>query len=187
MTYLMVEELHDMHFKSVGKNVYVSDKAVFHNPGNISIGDNSRIDDFCMLSAGEGGIVIGKHVHISCYASLLGKGKITLEDFVAVSVRASIFSSSDDYSGNFMTNPTVPEHYTNVQHAGVTLEKHVMIGAGSIVLPGVVIGRGTVIGALSLVKKSCGVFGVYCGVAAKLIKERERGLLRLEEELTHAP
>ena len=40
---------------------------------------NSRIDDFCVLSAGEGGIEIGDYVHVAVFCMLIGAGKIKLE------------------------------------------------------------------------------------------------------------
>src|SRR5882672_8401994 len=111
MAFLSQEQLDAVGFKRLGKNVQVSDKAVFYNPSKISIGDNSRIDDFCILSAGEGEFHIGRHVHIACYVSLIGKNAILLEDFAGLSSRVSIYSSSDDFSGNYMTGPTVSEEY----------------------------------------------------------------------------
>jgi len=53
-------ELHEMGFASIGQNVRVSRKASIYNAAQISIGDFSRVDDFCVLSAGAGGIQIGR-------------------------------------------------------------------------------------------------------------------------------
>ena len=114
MGFYSLEELRIMGFAYLGKGVKLSNRASFHNPGKISIGDHSRIDDFCVQSAGEGGINIERHVHIAVYCSPIGKGSITLKDFSGLSSRVSIYSSNDDYSGEYMTNPTVPERYTNV-------------------------------------------------------------------------
>ncbi|EJN5866086.1 dTDP-4-amino-4,6-dideoxy-D-glucose acetyltransferase VioB, partial [Escherichia coli] len=55
MAYLDEIQLKEMGFKSVGENVKISDKASFYGCDNISIGNNVRIDDFCVFSAGEGG------------------------------------------------------------------------------------------------------------------------------------
>jgi galactoside O-acetyltransferase len=176
------EELQAIGFAYLGKDVKLSRRASFYNPANISIGDYSRIDDFCVLSAGENGIFVGRYVHIAVYSALIGKANITLLDFCNLSARVSIYSSNDDYSGEYMTNPTVNERFTNVCHAPVLLNKHVIIGAGTIVLPGVVIGEGASVGALSLVKEDCNEFTVYCGVPAKRMKERSRNLLEQEKQ-----
>ncbi|MDF1584213.1 MAG: acyltransferase [Methyloprofundus sp.] len=169
-----------MGFASVGENVLISDLASFYNCSNISIGNNVRIDDFCVLSAGDGGISIGNYIHIAVYSSLIGAGKISLFDFCNISSRVSIYSSSDDFSGEWMTNPTVPSEYTGVFHANVVISRHVIIGSGAVILPSVIIEEGVAIGALSLVKKRCMAFGIYMGTPAKRIAERKRNLLELE-------
>jgi galactoside O-acetyltransferase len=169
-------------FKHVGKNVLISSKASFHNPSNIYIGDNTRIDDFCVLSAGTSGIHIGNYIHIAVFCSLIGKSKITIGDFANISSRVSIYSSNDDYSGKFMTNPTIDEKFTNVTHGNVLIRKHVIIGSGSIILPNVILEEGVCIGALSLVTRNCKGFTIYAGIPAKEIKPRNKNLLQLEKE-----
>jgi galactoside O-acetyltransferase len=70
MAKLELSVIESMGFASVGKNVVISDKVSFYNCANISIGNNIQIDDFCVLSVGEGGIVIGNNVHIAVSSSL---------------------------------------------------------------------------------------------------------------------
>ena len=182
MGLLTEQQIAEMGFASIGKNVRLSDRASFYNCGNIRIGDNVRIDDFCVLSAGDGGMEIGSHIHIAVYSSLIGAGKIHLHDFCNISSRVAIYSSTDDYSGAAMTNPTVPAEFTNVRHADVTIGRHVIVGSGSIILPGVTLADGVAIGALSLVKTDCQSFGIYAGTPARKINERKRQLLELEKQ-----
>ncbi|MGL4459305.1 MAG: acyltransferase [Plesiomonas shigelloides] len=183
MAFLSDKQLKDIGFASLGNNVLISDKASIYGAHRIKIGNNVRIDDFCVLSSGEGGIEIGNYVHIAVFALLIGAGKIAISDFAGVSSRVSIYSSNDDYSGRYLTNPTVPAEYTNVTHADVTLGKHVIIGSGSVVLPGITLHEGVAVGALSLVTKDCEAFGVYIGSPAKRIKSRKRDLLEVEVQL----
>ncbi len=181
MAMLSRAAVESMGFASVGQNVLVSDRASFYNCRNISLGNNVRIDDFCVVSAGTGGVAIGDHVHVAVYSSLIGAGKIVLSDFCNISSRVSIYSSSDDFSGEWMTNPTVPAEFTGVKHADVFVGRHAIIGSGTVVLPGVVIEEGAAVGALSLVKERCGKFCIYAGSPSKRIAERKRNLLELEE------
>lgn len=167
-------------FASVGENVQISERASFHGTARIALGNNVRIDDFCVLAAGPGGIMLGNNVHIAVGSSLIGAGRIILSDFSGLSSRVSIYSSSDDYSGASMTNPTVPSDYTSVHHADVVVGKHVIVGCGSVVLPGVTLEEGVAVGALSLVNKSCKAFGIYSGNPARRISARKRDLLDLE-------
>jgi galactoside O-acetyltransferase len=183
MAWLSLDELSAMGFAAIGEGVLISDKASFYNCANISLGNNVRIDDFCVLSAGIGGIFLGDCIHVAVYTSLIGSGKITLFDFCNLSSRVSIYSSNDDYSGKMMTNPTVPSRFTGVTHADVTLGKHVIIGAGSVILPGVTLHEGVAVGALSLINDDCAAFGIYAGIPAKRIGERKKDLLKIEKEL----
>jgi galactoside O-acetyltransferase len=169
-------------FAFVGEDVQISDKASFYGAARISLGSNVRIDDFCVLSAGTGGIYIGQHVHVAVYSSLIGAGKLTLGDFCNISSRVAIYTSSDDYSGVAMTNPTVPVEYTCVTHADVFMGKHVIVGCGSVILPGVTLEDGVAVGALSLINRNCEAFGIYAGNPARRVKERKRDLLELEQK-----
>lgn len=181
MAMLSREAIEALGFAFVGDNVQISDRTSFYGVTRITLGNNIRIDDFCVISAGAGGITIGNHVHIAVGASLIGGGKITLCDFVGISSRASIYSSNDDYSGAAMTGPTLPGEFTNVRHADVFMGKHVIVGSGSVILPGVTLQEGVAVGALSLVYKNCEAFGIYAGNPARRIKERKRDLLELEQ------
>lgn len=183
MAMLDLEAIEALGFASVGENVQISDRASFYGAGRITLGSNVRIDDFCVLSAGVGGISVGNYVHIAVYSSLIGAGKISLSDYCNISSRVAIYSSNDDYSGAAMTNPTVPSEFTGVTHADVFLGKHVIVGSGSVILPGVTLEEGVAVGALSLVHKSCQAFGVYAGNPARRIKDRKRDLLELEQKL----
>lgn len=181
MAMLRREVLEDMGFASLGQNVQISQCASFYGIGRISIGHNVRIDDFCVLSAGAGGINIGNHIHIAVYTSLIGGGKIELADYCNLSSRVSIYSSNDDYTGSTLTNPTIPSVFTGVTHADVSLCKHVIVGSGSVILPGVILEEGVAIGALSLITKNCSAFGIYAGNPARRIKERKQDLLEVEK------
>lgn len=183
---MMYDESHlkFMGFKSVGKHIQISDKAVFYNTGNISIGDYSRIDDFAILSAGEGGIEIGRYVHIACFCTIIGKAKVILNDFSGISGRVSIYSSSDKYDGEWMTNPCLPKEVLNTYHEEVYLGKHVVVGSGTILLPGVYLDNGCAIGAMSLVPKmKYFPESILAGIPVKLIGRRSMKMYSLEKTL----
>lgn len=186
MAFLTQNQLDSFGFARVGANVFISEKASFYNPGKISIGNNVRIDDFCVISAGEGGIEIGNYIHIAVFSSLIGAGNINLADFVNISSRVSIYSSNDDYSGETLTSPMVSEAFKNVRSADVVLEKHVIVGSSCVILPGVTLKEGAAIGALSLVAKDCEEFTIYSGVPALAKKSRSRDLKKLELDFLHS-
>lgn len=180
LSYLDDTELTNLGLKYLGKNVKISNSAQIYGSEKISIGDNSRIDDFVVLS---GEIEIGRNVHIAVHCSITASvNKVTLEDFSGVSFGCHIFGSSEDYTGVALTNPTVPPKYRkNVPGKNVRLGRHVVIGASSVVFPGVDIADGCSIGANSTVTKSTEPWGIYVGSPAKKIKSRSRELLTYEE------
>lgn len=178
------EQLSAIGFGSIGDNVLISDKANIYNASNIHIKSNVRVDDFCILSAGEGGIYIGNYVHIACGVTMIGAGRITLEDFSNVSGKSSIYSSSDDFSGRWLIGPTLPKEFTNVKDGAVHLKKYVILGCNVVVLPNVTIGEGTAVGALSLVSTNLDEYWIYAGNPLRKLKERSREMVTLSNRLS---
>jgi galactoside O-acetyltransferase len=180
-SFYSAEELKQLGFQSFGKDVLISRKASIYGAQNMIIGNHVRIDDFCILS---GKITIGNHVHIAAYVGLFaGSAGIVAEDFVGISSRTAVYATSDDYSGSAMTNPTIPDEYRNVVGEQVTFGKHSLIGTGCTVLPGACIGEGTSVGSMSLVSKPLAPWGIYVGIPCKLVKERSKRLLEMEQQL----
>ncbi|MCX7544501.1 acyltransferase [Marinicella gelatinilytica] len=176
MAYFSNNELLEMGFSFIGENVQVSRQSSIYNPENIILSDNCRVDDFCLLS---GKIIIGQFVHITPYCLLAGGTPgITLNDFSTLAYGTYIFTQSDDYSGETMTNSLIPTKYKNEKKEPVILESHSIIGARSTILPGVTIAEGTAIGAMSLVLKSTLPWGIYAGIPARRIKERSKSMLK---------
>ncbi len=165
------KELYEFGFKSIGENVNISRKTSIYSPDKISIGNNVRIDDFCILS---GNISLGSNIHISAYVGLYGSKGIKLEDYTGISPRCTLFSAMDDFGGDFLIGPIHPEKYTNVTGGEIIIKKFVQIGANSILFPNIVIGEGTVIGAFSLVTKSLDEWGIYAGIPVVRRKDRSK-------------
>lgn len=165
-----------------GNNVSISPLAVIYNGEHLVIGDNVRIDDFVVLSCG-GGLVIGSYVHIACYTALYAGNGMDIGDFTGISAHCALYSASDDYSGEALSNPTVPDPFKRVTRGKVLVGRHCLVGHGSTVMPGVHIGDGVSIGAHSFVNRNCVSWGIYAGVPAVRIKERSNNALNLERIL----
>jgi galactoside O-acetyltransferase len=182
--YFTEHDLQHAGFKSIGRNVQIAKNTTIVGLENIALGDNIRIDGFStIVASGEGWLEIGSFVHISGYCYLSAGDGIRMEDFSGLSQGVKIYTRTDDYSGEYLTNPTVPEKYTGTTCGSVILEKHVIVGSGCVILPRVTIGEGSSIGALSLVTKKLDAWGVYSGIPAKKLKNRSKKLLQLEAEL----
>jgi len=171
------EELAQLGLKSYGENVRISRYAQIYSPEKISIGDNVRIDDFCILS---GNITIGSHIHIAAYCALYGADYgIVMEDYTGLSARATIYATMDDFSGDYLIGPIHEDKSINVTGGLVQICKYAQIGVGGLVFPSVCVGEGTVLGAMSMAKQALIPWSIYAGIPAKKIKNRSKGLLDL--------
>ena len=139
-----------------------------------------RIDDFCILS---GNIKIGNYVHIAAFVALYGKVKIEINDFCGCSARCTIYSATDDFSGDYMISPMVPNELTNVIEGEVILEKYVQLGANTVVMPNVKIEEGTAVGAMSFVNKDLREWSIYVGIPCRKIKERNKNIITLSKAI----
>ena len=170
------KELQFLGLKSYGHNVLISRKASIYDAQNISIGNNVRIDDFCILS---GRISIHSNVHISAYVALYGKFGIVLEDFTGISSKTIIYSAMDDFGGDYLVGPIHPAETTMVTGGEVRICKYSQIGAGCIIFPNIIISEGCAIGAMSLIKSDTESWSIYGGIPAKRIRNRKKNLLDL--------
>jgi galactoside O-acetyltransferase len=171
------EELAQIGLISYGENVRISPCAQTYSPEKISIGDNVRIDDFCILS---GNITIGSHIHIAAYCAMYGADYgIVMEDYTGLSARATIYAAMDDFSGDYLIGPIHDSNVTNVTGGAVQICKYAQIGSGGLVFPSVCVGEGAVLGAMSMVKQSLEPWNIYAGIPAKKIKQRNERLLDL--------
>lgn len=181
--YYNSDELREFGFKHVGENVRVAKNMTIIGLENVSLANNVRIDGNTVIAAHTGALTVGNYVHIGGGCFLGCAGTINLCEFSGLSRNVCVFSGSDDFAAAALTNPTVPSKYRKVMNAPVIIERHVVVGAGSVILPGATIGEGSSVGALSLVTKSLKEWGVYAGIPVKRLKERSKDLLTLENAL----
>lgn len=175
-SFYTTDELKEIGFARVGENVLISRFARFYDIANISIGSNVRIDDFCILS---GKIDLGNFIHISAYCALYAALGVEMHDYTGLSPRTTIFTASDDFSGNFLIGPMVHKKFTNVNGGKVIIEKYSQIGCNCVILPRVTIFEGVAVGAMSLVIKDLSSWAIYKGIPATFYKNRNKKLLEL--------
>src|SRR5690554_2504822 len=178
MGYLSESALEELNFKSLGRGVKISDKASIYNAELMELGDFSRIDDFCVLS---GKVVLGRYCHVAPMCLIAGgQAGVELRDFCGLAYGVKVLAQSDDYSGESMVSPLVPAKYKRELFASVLLERQVIVGTNSVILPGVTVVEGCAIGAMTLVAKSTKPWGIYVGSPARWLKARKKDLNELE-------
>ncbi len=179
--FLTEHDMKDLGFKNLGTNIRIDESCIINGIQNISIGSNVRIDAFTIINCINGYLKLGSNIHISNNCSLACSAGVELKDFSGLSSGVKIYSASDDYLGRSMTNPTIPDKYKKVKTGKVILEKHVIIGSSSVILPNLTIGEGASVGALSLVKDSLEEWSVYAGSPVKKLGQKLRKPLELEK------
>lgn len=181
--YYCSEELRGFGFKAVGENVRIARNCTIIGPENIEVGDHVRIDGYTSIIATTGKLRIGNRIHIGGHCHFCVAADLTFGDLGGTSQGVRIYTSTDDYSGQHLMGPMVPEEYRGATTAPVTVGKFAVIGSSSVILPGVTVAEGSVVGALSLVTKSLDPWGVYFGSPAKRLKNRSRRILSMESEM----
>ena len=178
--YYTEKELFEMGIQ-FGKNVQIHRTVLFFG-NNIQIGSNIRIDCYSVITSGEP-VHFGDNIHIGAGVHIFGTAGLRLNDYCNLSSRCSLFTTSDDYTEGHLTNPTIPDEFKSVEALPVTIEKHVIIGCGSIVMPGLTIKQGASIGALSFVNSDIPAFTVVAGVPARKIGNRnQEQLIEMENK-----
>lgn len=129
----------------LGEGTRIYGRIAAHNPENVRIGKQCTLNEGVMLISKNEPIIIGDHVRISAKALITSAGLMV------------------DRIG-------IPHKHVS---RTVTIEEGVWIGAGARIMPGVVVGRRSVIAAGSVVTKDVSPFTVVGGVPAKKIRDIE--------------
>ena len=179
----MSNQAYNLGFACVGQDVIIWPLAKIVSPEKISIGDSVIIDDFVFLMGGAK-TLIGNFVHIASFTSVTGGGEFVMEDFTTLSSGIRVLTGTDDFLGGSLTNSSIPYPYRVPERSFVHMRKHSIVGANTVILPGVTIGEGAAIGANSLVNKDCKPWTIYIGSPARGLRPRPRGrILELEDRL----
>jgi len=182
--YAQSDELKTLGFAAVGSNVSIARNCTIIGVERISIGNNVRIDGPTTIVVGEDSFLeIGSFIHISGGCHLAASAPLTFGDFSGLSQGVRIFTATDDYTGKTLTNPMVPAKFKDVTKGAVELGRHVIVGAGSVILPGASIGEGSSVGALALVTRPLPEWKICAGTPCKPIKSRRQDLLSLEQQM----
>ncbi len=149
---------------------------------NINFGKYIIIDDFVLIYAKEK-IKIGNYVHIANFSSITGGNTLKLGDFSAISQGCRILTATDDLKDIGFGNSTIGNKFRNIKSLPVNIGKFCIIGANSVVLPGVKIGEGATVGANSVVTKDLESWGIYIGNRKVGMRNKEEVLKNYEKFL----
>lgn len=136
----------------LGKNVRIGKTVRIRNPEKVKIYDNVIIDDFVYIS---GEVSIGSYSHIASNVTLSASASsISIGKYSGVSAGAKIYAGSSNYLSASIDLPTFPKsiQYGTI-YGKVVLKDSSLIGANTIILPGVSIKEGVAISADCCISK----------------------------------
>ena len=155
--------------RRIGDNVIFEEGVLVFHPENIEIGDNVYIGHRSILKAyHKNAMSIGSDTWIGQECFFHSAGGLTIGSRVGVGPCVKILTSRHEDLGR--DGPCILE--SPLQFAPVTIEDHVDLGIGVIILPGVTIGKGSQVGAGAVVSSDLPEFCVAAGVPAKPIRDR---------------
>ena len=124
----------------VGSDVRLRMPVVVYAPEKLSIGSQGDIGEFVVLRA-NGGLTIGDRVLVAAHAVLTTRG-----------------------------HPILPPRFGHTVDGPIVLEDDVWVGAAAVVLPGVTIGRGSIVGAGAVVTRDVPANTFVGGVPGRPIR-----------------
>ena len=137
--------------------------------GELTAGESCRIDPFVTIT---GRVTLGKNVHVGIGACIFGAGGVEIGDEVSIASGCKIFSATEDADSGMLSNPTITPHYART--APVVIGARAVIGANSVVMPGVSIGEDTQVGALSFVNATLPGGQIYAGIPVRRLRAKPR-------------
>jgi acetyltransferase-like isoleucine patch superfamily enzyme len=139
---------------------------------NFTAGFGCRIEAFPFNNDSIECILIGENVQINDYVHIGAIGSITIGNNVLMASKIYISDHNHgSYDDLISDHPmSIPEERKAICKP-VVIGDNVWLGESVCILPGVTIGEGCVIGALSVVSKSIPPFSIVVGNPAKVIKK----------------
>ena len=166
-----------------GEDVLIHPDVVLVGCERMHLGSHVRIDPGCVITATTR-LRIGSRVHIASHVSIVAAAPVEIGDFANISHGARVLATSDDFSAGGIAGPMIPMELRTVVAAPISLGRHSILGANSVLLPGARLGEGTAVGALSLLKRPVEDWTVWAGIPARRVGQRDKEeVLRREQSL----
>lgn len=165
-----------LRFKFPNAYIAYNTKIRYDNINDIHIGKRVRINDFTTIfcisenkNKPNSKLYIGDNTYIGEYQNIRASGGIIkIGNNCSISQHITIIASNHNTAKDININ----QQGWDKKKTGVLIEDDVWIGANSVILPGVTIGKGAVIGAGSVVTKNIPEYAIAVGNPAKIIKYR---------------
>lgn len=159
--------------KKIGEAVRINPLCKLLKPEAIELSDHCRICDFVFIWGGKG-VRIGRYSDIQPHVVIWGGGEVEIGDYVSIGPGTVLLTAVYDYKSGLRMVDGLPDNQTKALYGKLTIRNDVYIGANCSLMPNIVVGEGSIIGAASFVNKDTDPWGIYVGSPAKKIGERPR-------------
>lgn len=151
--------------------IHIRGKKFINVDSGLTTGFNCRLDAFPAENSKKI-ITIGKNVQINDYVHIAAIESVMIGDNVLIASKVFI---SDHNHGNYseekQDSPKTKPSERPLYSKPIVIEKNVWLGEFVCVLPGVKIGEGSIVGAMSVVNKDIPPYSISVGVPARVIKK----------------
>ncbi|WP_454442553.1 acyltransferase [Vibrio bathopelagicus] len=111
---------------------------------------------------------LGEYVDIQTNCNIASNGSVSIGDYTQISDNCTIFSDEHLYD----IDDYIPISNKKIKKP-VKIESYVIIGANVSILPGVTVGKGSIVGMGAVVISSIPPYSVVLGNPARVIKTRD--------------
>ena len=137
--------------------------------GHILFGAGTIVNRYAIVQTTGGSIHFGRECALSSFNHVsTGEGDIVIGNYVRFAPNCTIVGGTKEVTSRDTRIMDQPESQPN----GISIGDDVLIGAGSVLLPGAEIGRGAVIGAGSVVQGFIPEYAIAAGRPAAVLGER---------------
>ncbi len=170
---LLSKIIYSNEVRIIRQPAYIRGKNFIDFGKKITIGVGVRLDAFPTYSRSPPSIKFGDNVQLNDYVHIGAIKSVTIGNNVLIASKVFITDHNHGSYGNndLHSSPETPPDKRELSSSPVIIEDNVWIGEFVSILPGVTIGKGSIIGAMTLVNKDIPPFSIAVGVPAKVIKK----------------
>jgi galactoside O-acetyltransferase len=172
--------------RRMGVDTFIDQGVEITRPDTVEIGSRCHIDRNVLMSVGNktGYIRIGDYAFIGPSCHIAGRGGVEIGPFAGLAARVHLYSVTNvpyhaERLGELVTmSHSVPAEQQNTLEGRVEIGDYAIIGAGTIILPNVTVGRGAIVHPYAEVRNSFDKFAIVSGHGrAKRVGWRRPGRL----------